>query len=157
MAVSVLALILSQLPPVHRWFRRSRLDLEVHPRIVLSHKVGNPNVQFHLIISNSGGRDVRITDMSLKMTREDSVSFDLPAKNYYLSSDLKTSLLMTPFRLRPEQDWSHHVDFLEYFNRADDRRYRDLESALRSDIQTKLSQNPEVRVEAALELSLIHI
>jgi len=65
--VAAVALILSQLPPVLSWFRRAKIDIEVYSRIGLSHKIGNPNASMHIILSNSGGRALRIKKVSLQM------------------------------------------------------------------------------------------
>lgn len=49
--VAAIAIVLSQLPPVLRWFRRTRIDLETYSRILITHKFGNPNLQLHLILT----------------------------------------------------------------------------------------------------------
>jgi hypothetical protein len=63
--VSAIAIILSQLPPLHVLVRRPKLEVESYGRILLLHKIANPNAQLHLLISNVGGREVRIRGMSL--------------------------------------------------------------------------------------------
>lgn len=50
--VALCAVVLSQIPPIHLLLKKAKLDLELYSRIHLTHKVGNPNLQLHLIISN---------------------------------------------------------------------------------------------------------
>src|SRR5712691_6475060 len=84
-AVAVIALILSQLPPIHILLRRAKLDVEAYSRMLLTHKVGNPNAQLHLIISNPGGRELRIKGILLRLRRGTEDEFVLPAQNYLQS------------------------------------------------------------------------
>lgn len=81
--VAALALILSQLPPVLHWFKGGQLDIEIHPRISITHKVGNPNATLHIVATNSGGRDIRVRSGQLTLTRDDDEPFAMPLKNYY--------------------------------------------------------------------------
>lgn len=53
--VAAIAIVLSQLPPVHLWFRSARLDIEPYSRIHITHRVGNPNIQLHLILAMLAG------------------------------------------------------------------------------------------------------
>ena len=41
--VAFLALVLSQLPPLHILFRRAKLDAEGHSQMRITHNIGNPN------------------------------------------------------------------------------------------------------------------
>ena len=56
--VAATAIVLSQIPPIHLLLKKAKIDLELHSRIVITHKVGNPNIVLPLIISNVGGRFV---------------------------------------------------------------------------------------------------
>jgi hypothetical protein len=54
--ISIIALILSQLPPVHLLLRKSKIEFEAYSKFFVTLKVGNPNLQSHLIIRNTGGK-----------------------------------------------------------------------------------------------------
>src|SRR5437899_4746900 len=136
-AVSVLALILSQLPPIHRLLRRAKLDVEAYSRMYLTHKVGNPNAQLHLIISNSGGRELKIKGIALRLRRGTEDEFVLPAQNYLQSPGDKEAVLLTSFKLKPKEEWAHLVNFLILFSRKDEKHYRQFEANLRQDILVK--------------------
>lgn len=68
--VATLAVVLSQLPPLHVLFRRAKLVCEVYSQMHITHKVGNPTVQLHLILNNTGGRDLRIRAFELEFKRD---------------------------------------------------------------------------------------
>lgn len=146
--VAALALLLSQLPPVHLWFRRARLDLEVYARIAITHKVGNPNATAHVILTNTGGRKLRVKCIKLSFKRNGTHAFSLPAQNYYEKVDSKGAIIFTPFSLKPNEEWSHSCNFLNFFNREDEKRYRVMESRLRADIQEKRAAEPNALAEA---------
>lgn len=152
--VAAVAIILSQLPPVHLWFRRARLDLEPYSRIHITHKVGNPNAQLHLILSNVGGRSVRVKGVVLRIKRDGKDVAVLPAQNYLQNPSDTNSVLFTSFSLKPKEEWAHIVNFLNYFLRDDEKKYRSAESKLREDIvaKRKLPENQDRLVEASNEL-----
>jgi len=49
---AAIAIALSQLPPIRLWFKKAKLEIELYSKIAITHKVGNPNLQLHLIINN---------------------------------------------------------------------------------------------------------
>ena len=136
-AVAVIALILSQLPPIHILLYRAKLDVEAYSRMHLTHKVGNPNAQLHLIISNPGGRELRIKGITLHLRRGTEDEFVLPAQNYLQSPSDKEAVLLTSFKLKPKEEWAHIINFLNLFSRQDEKYYRQLEANLRQDILVK--------------------
>lgn len=152
--VAAIAIVLSQLPPVVLWFRKARLDVEPYSRIHVTHKVGNPNVQLHLIIANVGGRAVKVKNLTLSLKRNGNDVATLPAQNYLQNPSDKNAVLFASFSLKPGEEWAHIVNFLNYFDRDDEKKYRSAESHLRDDILQKrsLPQNKDTLVEAAPDL-----
>lgn len=147
------ALILSQLPPIRTLLKSAKLDVEAYSRVFLTHKVGNPNAQLHLIISNTGGRELRIKKISLGFQHEGKSEFTLPAQNYLQAPADKDTVLLTSFKLKPNEEWAHLVNFLNYFSRKDEKNFKQLSATLREDIGKKrnLPQNKDVLVEADAE------
>lgn len=143
MICAFLAIFLSQIPPVGMLLKKAKLDLEVYSRIMLAHKVGNPQIQSQVIISNVGGRSIRIKGISIELFRDKKLIATLPAQNYIQSHSEQNSLLFTPFSLKPNEEWSHVVNFLNYFDREDEKKYRAAESALRDEINRKLSERAD--------------
>ncbi len=135
--ISTTALILSQLPPILVWFKRAKLDLELYSKISLTHKIGNPNVQMHLIISNIGGRKIKIKRIAVSIKREGRLVAELPAVNFYQEPGDKNTVLLTSFNLQPNDDWSHVVNFLNFFGREEEKRYRKFEGDIKNNIVEK--------------------
>ena len=82
-AWALVAIVLSQLPPLHLLIRPKRLDVEVHSRIGITHKVGNPNASVVVSIRNTGGRELRVRGLSLDISRDGKPLLGLPAQNYF--------------------------------------------------------------------------
>lgn len=141
--VAGLALVLSQLPPVVLWFRPRRLEVEVHSRIQITHKVGNPNVGMFVSVRNTGGRELRIRSLRIVLARDNSQLANLPAQNYFESPSSQSSVLFVPFTLKPGDTWAHGTNFLSFFDRAREKLYRESESKLGSDIRRKLDARDE--------------
>jgi hypothetical protein len=153
--VAALAVVLSQLPPVLLLVKPRRLNVEVHSRIQVTHKVGNPNVSMHVSIGNSGGRPLRIRGLRLLVSKDNKPLLELPAQNYFESPSAQSSVLFVPFALKPGETWAHIVTFLNFFDRQTEKLFRESESALRLDIQEKLGARAEgdtrsVTAEASL-------
>ncbi|WP_406228886.1 hypothetical protein ACI7YU_10730 [Pseudomonas siliginis] len=150
-AAALTALILSQLSPIHILFRRAKLQCEAFTRLHITHKVGNPNAQWHLIIENTGGRSIRIKSISLTFRRTGGAIFTLPAQNYLRTPDATENVMLTPFRLAPGEEWAHVLMFFNLYTRDDEKEYRRLESAIRTDIlgQKEIPENKERLCEAS--------
>lgn len=132
--IALVALILSQLPPIHVFIRRAKLDLEVYSRIFITHKIGNPNLQIHLILRNVGGRAIRVKKMKAVIFRDNKRVMDLPAQNYIANPKDNQLVLLTSFDLKPQTEWSHLVSFLNYFDRDEEKLYREAEINLKNEI-----------------------
>lgn len=126
--VASLALILSQLPPVHMLLKKAKLDMELFSRMHITHKVGNPNLQIHLIVSNVGGKTIKIKSITSTIKKDGEQIAVLPAQSYLQEPSDKTPLLFTRISLKPKEEWAHIVKFLNYFSRPDERKYRDGEA-----------------------------
>ena len=148
--VAFLALVLSQLPPLHLLFRRGKLTLEAYDRLHVAHTIGNPSAQLHLILVNKGGHPVRVKGITLGLRRDADAPWTLKAQGYFQSIGDQSAVLLTPFTVAPGQEWAHTVNFMMPLSRQDDQRLRQLQSALRNDIQAKkaLPENANVVVEA---------
>lgn len=140
--VALLALVLSQLPPVHLMLRPRRLEVEVHSRIQITHHVGNPNIGLFLSIRNTGGRVLRIRKIQIDVERDGKPLGRFPAQNFFESPSSQTPALFIPFSLRPGEDWSHGASFLNFFDRQTEKTYRASLSALNADIGKKLQARP---------------
>ena len=149
--VSIGALILSQLPPIHILLRKAKLDLEVFSRIYIYHKVGNPNLQMHLIIRNLGGKSVRIKKIYAKVFRDGKEVMKLPAQTYISNPKENQNVLLTSFVLEPDKEWNNMASFLNYFDRNEEREYKAAESNIKNEIFRLQSENQGVPLVHASE------
>ena len=136
--VAFTALILSQLPPLHILFRRARLDIEPYEKITLTHKVGNPNAYLQLIIFNTGGRAVRVKNITMIFRRDGHPPVTLLGANFSPRGGKdSTPLLLTPFTLAPTDQWANVVGFVRALSRHEEQQLRDAEARIKTDILAK--------------------
>ncbi len=138
--VAFIAVLLSQIPPIKELVKKAKLDLEVYSKISITHKVGNPNLMLHLIITNIGGRNIRIKDICVSLSRDGKVLFLLPAQNYLQNQNDQNTLLFTTFSLVPNQEWAHIANFLNLFDRVDEKKYQDIEGDMIADYRAKAKE-----------------
>lgn len=142
-ALALVAIVLSQLPPLHLLLRPKRLEVEVHSRIGVTHKVGNPNANVVVSIRNTGGRELRIRGLTLDVSRDGKPLTILPAQNYFETPSSQSSVLFVPLSLKPGETWAHNVVFLNWFDRLTEKKFRENLSALDADIRNKLATRPK--------------
>jgi hypothetical protein len=68
--IALIALILSQIPPIKLWFKKSKLKVDTYDSIWITHHIGNPIVEFNLIIKNIGGRNILINKIIIDIFRD---------------------------------------------------------------------------------------
>ncbi len=153
--VAVLALVLSQLPPLSILFRRAALALQPYDRLNVTHYVGNPNVNLHVQLTNTGGRAVRVASMTLKITRDDGATTTLPAQTFAWPDDTDATMIFTPLVLEPGDEWAAFISFFVPFSTTDEREFKRIAKDLRADINAKLrarrlekGEEPKEMVEA---------
>lgn len=154
--VAAIAAILSQLPPIHVLIKKAKIDFDLYFKISITHKVGNPNLQLHLIVNNVGGRKIRIKNINVSISRDGKQITTLPAQNYLQNQNDNNNLLFTPFSLGPSEEWAHIVNFLNFFDREDENEYRALERKMLADFReknSKLTEKPKDPIE--LEPNLV--
>jgi hypothetical protein len=136
--IAVLALILLQLPPVRVLFRRTAVSLRPYDRLNVTHWLGNPNVNLHIQLMNTGGRTVKVSALALELTRDDGVIVTLPAQTFSRADGTAGSLLFTRLTLELDKEWANFVTFFSQFTVPDERLSKRLTRDLRLDIDAKL-------------------
>lgn len=148
--VAAIALVLSQLPPLHILLRRAKLDLELYSRISITHKVGNPNLTAHLIIRNIGGRKLRIKSIVAEIHRDNNLICALPAQTFMSDPLDKQTMILTSFNLSPDEESSFVANFLNYFSRDEEKIYKAAEKKLKdkiSEIRKSLKEDEIAKVD----------
>ena len=129
--VAACALLLSQLPHVKLWFRKGRLEVDVQGHIHLSHRIGHPNVQIYISMTNSGRRALRVTAARMHLLRDGTPLPELAAQNVFEHLRDEKPVMFVPFVLRPEEQRGHPFVFYESLSRAADNDLRKLITDLR--------------------------
>ncbi|SSY76699.1 Uncharacterised protein [Alcaligenes faecalis subsp. faecalis] len=137
--LSFVAIVLSQLPPVYILLRPKRLEVEVHSRIRINNMVGNPNASIVLSIRNTGGRALRVSSLTLQLTRDGSSLVTLPGLSYYETPTSQTAVIFVPFTLQPGDTWSRFTLFFNEFDRQTEKLYRQSVSALTADVNERIA------------------
>lgn len=150
--IAVVALVLSQIPPLHLLFKKAKIDIELYSRILVTHKVGNPNLTCHLILNNMGGRTLRVKKIYAKIERDGKPIVTLPAQNYNVKTNDKNSILLTSFNIKPQSEWGQTTNFLNYFERAEEKAYKEAEVLLKEDLLKKLEKPGTTVVKADTHL-----
>lgn len=136
------AIMLSQLPPIKLWFKRARLLVETYERIALTEEVGHPAAQWHLSITNTGNRDIKVKRLILVLRREgEERSFE--GRGYFVNPQDKQPTLLTPFTVRTQEMWGHNVNFFKLPSRDARQAYARHSKALREDLRAKLQAAKE--------------
>jgi|GEM_PF-603434 len=148
--VALIAVVLSQIPPIHIILKKAKLDLELYSKLSLTHKLGNPNLQLHLIINNIGGRRVRVKSINAILSRDSVHIVKFPAQNYLQNQNDQSTVLFTTFSLDPQKEWAHITNFLNFFSREDEKQYQKIEGDLLSDFRA-FKKNTSGRISAETE------
>jgi hypothetical protein len=142
--VAALALILSQLPPLKILIRPTRLRVEPYDRLVVTHWLGNPNINLYLALTNTGGRQVRVLALKLTMQPEGGSEFVMPGQSFAAPASPQASFLLTRFTLTPDETWGNLVTFYTSLDTTDERTSKQLVKDLRMDINQKLTLRQQV-------------
>lgn len=144
LAVAFVSLAFSIGPLMWRWLRPPKLELDLYDRIALTHKVGNPNLQAHFIVSNTGGREVRVVAVTATVSKDNGPPHTLPARNYLPSvPSAGQTLVFAPFTLKSGDQWAQMVNFIASWGRENEQRYRTLQHELRANIEQKIADRPQ--------------
>lgn len=125
--ISLVSLCVSLYPSVRAKIKGAKLNIEIHDNIAVSHKYGWTNLQWNITLINTGGLDVRVKGISLKLIR-DGKSIEIPARSYYQSTDSISPVIFTSLKLKPGEEIAHNYVFFPYLDRKEERLIRELES-----------------------------
>ncbi|UYK86604.1 hypothetical protein NG827_09480 [Xanthomonas sacchari] len=141
--IACLALILSQLPPIKFFLRPRKLVVEVHRKVEVTHKAGNPNIAFFISIQNKSWRDFRVKSMSVGLFRDGRHVGTFEGQSYFENLKDSTQVLLVPFTLAPGEGWAHNTCFWNDLDRADEQHFRKCEAELSNQIRIRFNERPE--------------
>ena len=144
--VAMLAILLSQLPPVHEMVRGRRLRIAVADRVNFFHWFGSTRLNVWIDLENVGGRRLTISTLVAHVFTRDRVFVQtLDAKSYRLKEDLRdehrVDLPLNEIALARAERWSAWTGFMDatQWDIATEREAKALVNRTREDIQGQIA------------------
>ena len=164
--VALLALILSQLPPVRQMIKGKKLRMSVADIAQFTHYFGNTNMSLWIDLENVGAKTITIRRINCFLRRQEQTIQTLTARTYWvtesLSHDKPLELPFPEIALKPGERWSGYLRLLDTkaWTKAIESRVKSVISKVRDDITSKaairdkeskaipMAERPLVEVEA---------
>jgi hypothetical protein len=145
--IALLALVLSQLPPLKYLLRGRRLRITVPELFSLSHLLGNVNIAIFLDLHNDGGSDITIARVDCLLTNSEGLRLDLPAWTYFSRQtpppgQSQTELWFGRISLKPEGHWAETIRCFKLWSEDEQEKTNEIISKIREDINSKLPSLP---------------
>ncbi len=140
--VALLAVILSQVPPVRELIKARRLRIVVPETIYLYHWMGNLQIAAFLTLHNVGGRDITVQKVECVLTHEEGLpKYRLPAQTYWPRSQSASGqeLFIGWVPLKPAEHWAETVHFYKSWSVQDEEDSNAIGALIRNDINAKLA------------------
>lgn len=144
--VAVLALILSQLPPVRELIKGVKVKITVPELVMLYHFMGNIQTNLFLDIHNVGGRTICIAKIECGIKNSSGSWWKLPAQTYYSREPPSQhgqpppELLMGLISLKSGERWSETVRCFRLWTETEEEKVNDIIAKIRSNIIEKIQQ-----------------
>lgn len=155
--IALLALVLSQLPPVHQLLRRRALRIVIPEYLSLYHFLGNINLLGFVALHNTGGKTMTVAKIDCIVTSE-GAKWNLPGLMYQSrhsqggGGQPNLEFFVEWSVLKPDEHWSETVHFFKPWTVQEEEDAAEIISKIRSNINTKIAQRPpdapKVPVEA---------
>lgn len=152
-ALSLIAIILSQLPKISNWIPRADLNVEFGSTVGLPTDVGIPGYQLFVNLENSGNRKLNLSDFKLDLVLPNGDHKQLDATSYSGAGDNQW-YTPTTIQLKPEDRWGMNLAFYPKMTPTQEEQVGRIKSEIDYSISTKrralrpTEYTPEVIVEA---------
>jgi hypothetical protein len=146
--VAILALVLSQLPPIRELLTPSRVRLSLSDRLVLSHFLGNINLMALVTVENLGSRKQTVAKLDGILLDSSGGSRRLPAQQYVLRTPSPAAgqpmpeLLMAGIHLKRDEVWSETVRFFRLPSEDEEGRVGEIASQMEKSIRKQAQLRP---------------
>jgi hypothetical protein len=143
--IALLALVLSQLPPLHLLLKRRELLVILQEHLILYHYLGNMQFLAFLGLHNTGGGDITIARIDCVVADADGHHWSLPAQTYLprqaspLAGQPAPELFIGWITLRSGGHWAETVHFFKVWSVQDEEDVTKLSARMRADINAKLA------------------
>ncbi len=144
--IALLALILSQLPPIKQMLKGKRLRMVVADIAQLFHLFGNTNLSLWIDLENVGGKTITIRRIKSILARREEMSQTLTAKTYYVtesfSRDRVVELPFAEIALKAGEKWSGLIHFwdTQTLSKSVETKLKSAISKIRNNVIEKVSQ-----------------
>ncbi len=142
--IALLALILSQFPPLTQMLRRKKLRMATPSKAQFTHVLGNTNLSLWLDLENVGGRPLTVRRIEVILARVNGPSQTLTAESFWLTESFSTpkptTLFLGEISLKPGDKWSAFLNFYDtsLLSRAVEGHINSLKSRFRDTIGIKI-------------------
>jgi hypothetical protein len=142
--IAVVALVLSQLPPIRDLLKPRELRIFVPEMLALSHYMGNLQIWAFLALYNTGGSSMTVQRIECVIVGEDGSPWRLPAQTYTPTLAQTTAgqpapeLLMGWISLKPDENWAQTIRFFKVWTIKEDEDVAEISANIRADINAKL-------------------
>lgn len=140
--IAVIAVVLSQVPPIHKILRKGRLELDVHKMAYVYHWIGNTNLQFYLTISNVGGKSVTVKGIKAELIFESGQPTIVKAQDYIKNNESNNQTFLTKFKIASGEEWTHLTRFFNVFTKAEEKESKSFIKKAKDEITEKLKVSP---------------
>ena len=141
--VALLALVLSQLPPIRELLKATKVNMTIPEQFQLYHYLGNPQINLFLDIHNLGGRKVDVSKVDCIIKDKDSeFTWRSPVRTYYSRQNITPGqqvqeLFVGTISLKSGDQWCETVHCYQNWNRAEEERVNMIVTRIRGDINEK--------------------
>lgn len=123
--ISIISLAFSTYPTIRNWWKGKMLRIEPQDAVMLSHKWGYTNINWALTLINPGGVTIRIKKIHIVLKKDGEI-FRAQARNFYRTSDAKTSSLYSSITLKPGEEVTHVFCFFDKLPRSEEKLIREI-------------------------------
>jgi len=127
--IAVLALILSQLPPLRDLLRGTKIRLNTKEQFTLDTFLGRLEVIIFLDIHNTGGKAVSISKIYCVIQRDKEHVWNLPARTYLTNEG---EILIGGIPLKPGEHWSQSVRCYDLWEEEEEEEVTNIISRFRT-------------------------
>ena len=140
--ISIVAIVLSQLPPLSTWLPQAELTAEIGDKIALPTNIGIPGYEFLVDLDNTGNRSLTLSNFRVELLWPNGTVKQAPAVSYFSPSDNGQIFSLTTVRLKPADHWSKFLVFYPSATPTEEEQISRLTLQINGSIFSKRSTLP---------------
>ena len=146
--IAVLALILSQLPPIRELIKGRKIKIIVPEMFMLSHVLGNIEISLSIDLHNNGGKFVSIAKLDLFFVDSQNIIWKLPAITYFSRQQPPQAgiplqeFLLGSISLKPGDHWNETIHCYRIWSETEEEEVNEIQSKISKNILQKRAALP---------------